>query len=425
MYVSAALGAHAEVAELVAWCEPNPARADHYDSLVVAAGGEPLPRYLPADLDRMVRERRVDVVVVTAPDHTHAGLVARALDAGADAVVEKPLTIDAEGCRRISAAVRRTGRHVVMTFNYRYAPRNSSLREVIASGVIGTPVSVHFEWALDTVHGADYFRRWHRLKDRSGGLLVHKSSHHFDLVNWWLRDTPERVYASGRLGFYGAEAAAARGMGGRPERGTGHPDDPWCLDLTQDQRLQALYLDAEHHDGYRRDQDVFGPGITIEDSMAVLVEYRGGASLTYSLNAHAPWEGYRVTVNGTAGRAELEVVERGSVELDEQGRAVLDPSATPEASTADTVRPVGERLLVQRHWERATQYRIPQGVGGHGGGDEILLADVFRGPGPDPLARPAGYLDGVRAVAIGIAANESMRTRQAVAIAALDLGVEL
>ena len=98
-----------------------------------------------------------------------------------------------------------------------------------------------------------------------------------------------------------------------------------------------MYLDAEVHDGYRRDQDVFGPGITIEDTMSVLVDYRRGATLTYSLNAHAPWEGYKVTVNGTKGRAELEVVERGSVEFDASGRAVLDPSAREAESAPKAV----------------------------------------------------------------------------------------
>ena len=53
----------------------------------------------------------------------------------------------------------------------------------LASGTIGKVISVHFEWMLDTVHGADYFRRWHRLKEKSGGLMVHKSGHHFDLVS--------------------------------------------------------------------------------------------------------------------------------------------------------------------------------------------------------------------------------------------------
>jgi len=434
MYIEAILGEHAEVAELVAWCEPNPGRIDYYDEQVAAAAGRqhpgrpgssPLPRYTPDQLEQMITEQRVDVVVVTSPDHTHADLVSRTLAAGADAVVEKPLTIDAEGCRVITGAVARTGRDVVMTFNYRYAPRNSSLKQVIASGEIGTVTSVHFEWALDTVHGADYFRRWHREKKNSGGLLIHKSSHHFDLVNWWLADTPVRVYASGALRFYGADAAAARGMGPRPARGTGNPHDPWALDLTADPRLKRLYLDAEHYDGYLRDRDVFAPGITIEDNMAVLVDYRGGATLSYSLNAHAPWEGYKVTVNGTAGRAELEVVERGSVEFDEHGRSILDPSATPEAWAGDTLRPFGDRLLVQKHWERAMSFPIPTRIGGHGGGDAILLADVFRGPGEDPLGRPAGYVDGVRAVAVGIAANRSMATRQAVEVADLDLGIGL
>lgn len=432
MYVSAITGEHADVATLVAWLDPNPGRIDYYDAEVGRALGQDgpagLPRYTPEGLEKMIEEQRVDTVVVTSPDHTHADLVARALAAGADVVVEKPLTTDRAGCRRITGAVADTGRDVTMTFNYRYAPRNSSLRQVIQSGQIGDVTSVHFEWALDTVHGADYFRRWHREKKNSGGLLVHKSSHHFDLVNWWLDDVPSRVYASGGLRFYGDRNAAARGLGPRPVRGTGAVGDPFALDLHDDPRLQALYLDAEHHDGYLRDQDVFGPGITIEDNMALVVDYRSGATLTYSLNAHSPWEGYRVTVNGTEGRAELEVVERGAVLVGEDGKVVLDPSATPDGVAAGGLRPEGERLLVQRHWQAPTPYEIPAGIGGHGGGDAILLKDVFRKHlrvSDDALGRPAGYLDGLRAVAVGIAANQSLVTGLPVRVDDLDLGVDL
>ena len=219
-YAVAILGDHAEVAQLVAWCEPNPGRVDYYDEVVTASGGQPLPRYAPADLEAMISEQDVEAVVVTSPDYTHAEMVSRALLAGADVVVEKPLTINAEGCRTINDAIEKSGKNVVMTFNYRYSPRNSVLREVIASGRIGEVTAVHFEWALDTVHGADYFRRWHREKDKSGGLLIHKSSHHFDLVNWWLADVPRRVYASGDLRFYGdAGAGAAQQTEPRPARG--------------------------------------------------------------------------------------------------------------------------------------------------------------------------------------------------------------
>ncbi len=420
MYVDAITDTYADRAALAAICEPNPARAGHYAGLVTHRGLPTPSVWAPADLEAMIAAERIERVIVCARDDLHAELIVRSLDAGADVVVEKPLTIDAPSAAAIEAAVARTGREVVLTFNYRYSPRNSALRQVIQDGEIGEVTSIDFSWMLDTKHGADYFRRWHREKEHSGGLLVHKSSHHFDLVNWWIRSTPRRVYASGGLRFYGADNAAARGLGARPERGTHDgAHDPFELDLRGDARLAALYLEAESHDGYLRDRDVFGPGITIEDNLALIVDYASGATLSYSLNAHAPWEGYRVAVNGTLGRAELEVVERGAVLVDEALHPVLDPSAT-DAGDAATLRPQGERLIVQRHWEQAREVPIDGGAGGHGGGDALLLADVFErrsaAHAADPLARPADWRDGVQSIAVGIAGNRSLATRQPVEV---------
>ncbi|WP_241978378.1 Gfo/Idh/MocA family protein [Cryobacterium sp. Hz9] len=424
MYIQAITGEHSDVAELVAWSDINPARLDVYERDLAAIGARIPVRYTPDQLETMIRIERLDRVIITTPDYTHADLVARALLAGADVVVEKPLTINAAGLRQIAAAIDESGRNVITTFNYRYSPRNSALRDVIGSGAIGDVTSVHFEWALDTVHGADYFRRWHRNKENSGGLLIHKASHHFDLVNWWISAAPVRVFASGGLRFYGAANAAARGLGPRPARGTGVVGDPFALDLAADARMKELYLDAEHYDGYLRDRDVFDAGISIEDNLSLLVDYDSGASMSYSLNAHSPWEGYRVTVNGTAGRAELEVVERGAVLIGDDGTVVVDPSATPEGLTSDTVRPNRERLVLQRHWESATEVPIPDGIGSHGGGDAYLLQHLFhRVQVDEPLGRVAGYADGVRAVSVGIAGNESLRTGQPVLISTLEVAV--
>lgn len=405
MYVDALLGSHADVGELVALCDPNPTRMAYYREL---AGD--LPTYAPAGFADLLAEQRPDGVIVTSVDATHAGYVCAAAAAGAAVICEKPLTTTVEGCRRIAEAATAA---VVVTFNYRYSPRNSAVREVIAAGEIGEVTSVHFEWVLDTVHGADYFRRWHRDKAQSGGLLVHKASHHFDLVGWWLHDRPERVVAMGGLRFYGAAAAAGRGVGGRRERSHGDPDlasDPFGIDLAADPRLRRLYLDAEADDGYLRDRDVFAEGVSIEDNMAVLVGYRRGATLSYSLNAHAPWEGYRVSINGTAGRLELSVVERAEVHAPtESARGAADP-----------VRRPGAELIVQRHWESARRVPIAEGRGAHGGGDALLLDDLFRPGRPaDPLGRAADWRDGVHAVAVGIAANDSLATGGPVDIAAL------
>lgn len=428
MYLGAILGAHAEVAELVSIVDVNEGRLDYYDGVIAElAPGAAKPRHWhPDDLERAIREDSVDRVIVTSPDYTHAEMVSRALRAGADVVVEKPLTIDEDGSRTIQAAVAETGRDVVMTFNYRYAPRNSAFKRVIASGAIGKPLSAHFEWVLDTSHGADYFRRWHRNKQNSGGLLIHKASHHFDLVNWWLGDVPRRVFASGGLRFYGPQNAARDGRAAGYERGTGTDSgDPFALDLRTDDKLRALYLDNERYDGYRRDQNVFADGITIEDNLSLVVDYAGGASMSYSLNAHSPWEGYRISVNGTQGRVELEVVERGEVVLASDGHTVIDPSAVTDSAAAAALRPNGERILLQRHWQPPEQIEIPRGDGGHGGGDEILLHDVFVGGGDDPLGRAASSIDGVRAIAVGIAGNRSLATGLPVRTAELDLGVDI
>ncbi len=237
---------------------------------------------------------------------------------------------------------------------------------------------------------------------------MHKAGHHFDLVNWWLADAPARVHAFGRLFFYGDEAGRRHGYARPYERAHGAPEaagDPFALSLVDDPRLTQLYLDAEPADGYHRDQNVFAPGVTIEDDMAVLVRYAGGATMTYHLTAYSPWEGYRVMFNGSRGRLELEVVENDRVALGGQ------PGA--EASV---------RLAIRPFW--APPRDVPLGPAvhgghsGHGGADDRMLAQLLdRGAPPDDLGRSATEQDGARALLIGLAANESIATGQPVDVA--------
>ncbi|GAA1884769.1 Gfo/Idh/MocA family oxidoreductase [Paeniglutamicibacter psychrophenolicus] len=424
MYIHAILGEHSDVAELVALFDLNAGRLEYFDEVIEQTYGRRVDGFHPRELGEYIRGNRIDRVIVTSPDSTHAEVICTALEAGADVVVEKPLTINAEDSRRITHTAKATGKNVIVTFNYRYSPRNTALKKALLEGQIGEITSIDFTWMLDTVHGADYFRRWHRQKANSGGLLIHKSSHHFDLVNWWLDDTPAKVYAAGALSFYGPQNAKDRGQQREQSRGTfdGSEDDPFALDLRSDPRLQGLYLDNEHLDGYLRDQDVFSGEIDIEDNLALTVNYGRGAILSYSLNAHSPWEGYRVAVNGTQGRIELDVVERAAV-LPAAGGSPVDPSVTADSQDSPA-RARGEHLVLQRHWEAATEVEIVNGEGSHGGGDILLLSDIFRGAVSDAYERPAGLLDGVAAIAVGIAGNQSLLTGLPVEVADLGLGLE-
>ncbi|MFI7692725.1 Gfo/Idh/MocA family protein [Nonomuraea sp. NPDC049655] len=412
LYVDALLGEWRDTGTVVALCDTNRTRMDYHAERI----GHEVPCFAPAEFGKVLE--LADAVVVATVDAAHARYVCAALDAGRDVIVEKPLTVDAGSCAAIAESARRSTGSLIVTFNYRYSPRNSAVRRLLMDGAIGEVTSAHFEWTLDTIHGADYFRRWHRDRASSGGLLVHKSTHHFDLVNWWLGAAPETVFAQTSLRFYGSANARSRGLADRPERGRGAPglgSDPFILDIAADPRLKRLYLDAEHEDGYVRDQDVFGDGVTIDDNMAVLVRYDSGALLTYSLNAHAPFEGYRVAFNGTAGRLELEVVERAWT----PPHAAIDPSAASKEHAAGA----WERLILRPHWAEPREVPIEAGAGGHGGGDRLLLDDVFRGPTGDPLARQAGYLDGIRSVLTGVAANLSAASGAPVRLA--DTGTRL
>jgi predicted dehydrogenase len=409
MYIEALLNTYQDRHELVAFCDTNQGRLDFTNRQYCTSKGRPaIPTYLAQDFDQMIRERKVDAVIVTSVDRTHHRYLIRAMELGCDTVTEKPMTVDAEKCQAVLDAVERTGKKLRVTFNYRYAPRASLVKQLLMEGAIGQPISVHFEWLLDTRHGADYFRRWHRDRRNSGGLMVHKATHHFDLVNWWLSARPESVFGFGGLKFYGRENAEERGVTAHYERTTGVPaakDDPFALQLDQNEWNKGLYLDAEKHDGYLRDQNVFGNGISIEDDMAVLVRYDSGATMSYHLTAYSPWEGFRIGFNGTKGRLELDLVENGWCEGPEdpaQARRLADGRTWDEKPS--------ERLIVRPHWGKPRELAIPNGHGGHGGGDQRLLDDIFIGGQADPLGRAADHVDGAWSILTGIAANRAFAT---------------
>ncbi|MPZ29237.1 MAG: gfo/Idh/MocA family oxidoreductase [Micromonosporaceae bacterium] len=426
MFTQALAGRDPAAARLVALADTNPARIAAHNRRLAALGAPPAASWAAAEFPAMLATERVDTVIVTTVDRTHDQYIVAGLAAGCDVITEKPMTVDAASCRRILDAASRTDRHLTVAFNYRYNPIHERMRELLAGGVVGEIGSVHFEWLLDVRHGADYFRRWHREKASSGGLLVHKATHHFDLVNWWLSATPELVYAYGRLFLYGGNGAR-HGYDRGYARVHGAPEaegDPFALRLADQPGLRELYLDAEHLDGYHRDQSVFAPGVTIEDDLAVLVRYDTGATMTYHLTAYAPWEGYRFMVNGSRGRLELEVVESDHVALaaagglkgaGEQGAQLHGDAAAPEAG--------GYTLTVRPFWRPPYQVDVSGYTRqGHGGAD-VRMTRVLFGPdggrAPDRLGRAATGRDGAASLLVGLAGNASLASGGPVRVADL------
>lgn len=412
MFRNAIVGKYSDCCEMVAFSDLNEGRLNLAIGQV-AQKGPTVPGYPSADFDRMIRETRPDCVIVTTRDCFHDQYIVRAMELGCDVITEKPMTTDEAKCQKILDTQKQTGRKCTVTFNYRYSPPRTQVKDLLMSGLIGEVLSVDFHWLLNTRHGTDYFRRWHRNKVNSGGLMVHKATHHFDLVNWWLSSMPQTVFALGHRQFYTPKTADRLGLKNRGTRCHGCPELAQCtfkLDLAGNAGHKSLYLDNEQYDGYFRDQCVFSDQIDIEDSMNVVVAYASGAKMSYSLNAFCSWEGYMVSFNGTKGRIEHTCQE--SVYINGDGTV---PGALKKDGTHI-------RIFPQRR--PAYEVELWTASGGHGGGDDPLLDDLFNPARPaDRYLRAADQRSGAWSILTGVAANKSMAGGQSICVPDLVRGL--
>ena len=399
MFYEAIAKRYTATSELVAFCDMSQVRMDVANRILIDdCAYHRVPTYKSSEFAQMINIEKPDVVIVTTIDRTHDQYIIKAMELGCDVITEKPITTDEVKAQAIIDAQKRTGRSIRVAFNYRYAPHHTKVKELLQSGIIGEVFSVHFEWLLNTQHGADYYRRWHRNKINSGGLLVHKATHHFDLVNFWLDTQPKTVFAFGALNFYGQAAAQKRGVekfyyrchGSEAAKG-----DPFAIDMENNPTLKALYLDAEEESGYIRDRSVFSDDISIEDTMSVLVKYKNGAQLSYSLNSYLPWEGFNVAFNGSKGRIEYTALEKPYINA---GGEQSEEGAT-----------VYHKIRVCPLLGTPYEVEIETKEGGHGGGDPTMLDDIFlENPPYDPCHRASDHTDGILSILTGISANKSI-----------------
>ena len=233
-------------------------------------------------------------------------------------------------------------------------------------------------------------------------------------VNWWLDDVPAQVFAYGALNYYGAHSPY------NPSKQDGRAYS------VEEQRRRCPYyqrwrpagqepplddhllvhrqaLDLPNEAQYPSDHPlyIYDEEIAIEDTYSAVVRYRGGASLSYSANCSAPWEGYILGINGTKGRLE-------TVHYTARARCPFPASERQQI----TYYPLfGER---QVHETRLA-------AGGHGGADPLLKRDLFVGPSPesDELGLEAGSLAGAYAVAVGEAIWRSVAENRPIAIGEL------
>lgn len=394
--------------EFVGLCDINPGRAAYAKKAMKVD----CPVY--SNFEEMLTNSKPDYVIVTTVDATHDQFIVKALDMGFNVITEKPMTTDEGKCKKILAAEKRSGKKVIVAFNYRHSVHNMQVKELLAQERVGKITSVDFNWYLNVYHGADYFRRWHGRMAKSGSLWVHKATHHFDLVNWWLNSEPVEVSAYGKLEHYGKNNP----FRGTVCRGCTYKDQcKFFWDINKDQRLVDLYVKNEQYDGYHRDGCVWSNEIDIFDKMSAQIIYANGVTVNYSLTTYSPYEGWQIAFNGMKGRLETweDIPYLQKTPDDQSLHHAIEMTQADDAIPGE----IREIMVMDNFAKNYEIYTTPKIKGGHGGGDIRLQKRIFVDKNDNPHHVMAGTRDGAMSILIGIAARKSIALKRPVKISEL------
>lgn len=179
---------HIRGAEVTAFADPHETSRGAAASVVPEAKGFP-------DYRDLLDSGLCDALVIATPNHTHIDILMDALATDHHILVEKPLCTTVPDCRKVIEGAR--GRNAVtwVGLEYRYMPPVTRLIAEVADGTVGdlkmlTIREHRFPFLIKV-------NNWNRFNRNSGGTLVEKCCHFFDLMNAIVGARPMRVAASG------------------------------------------------------------------------------------------------------------------------------------------------------------------------------------------------------------------------------------
>jgi predicted dehydrogenase len=393
-------------AEVVAIVDTDADRVAEFNNALQRLGRSPIPFFPQTQYDEMLATVVPDAVIITSPDHTHEQYIVGALRHDVDVITEKPMVSTAAAARAVLAAERESAGTVQVTHNFRYPAAHREVKRLILAGTIGRITRVVMDYHVDLRHGASYFLRWNRRRSLSGGLQVHKSSHHFDLLNWWIDSTPDEIFGYGALNYYGP--ASPHRPGRELSVGELRAKDPYFLAQqesgvfpTDDDTARAGLFGLHYPGQYpgSRPLYLYDAEIDIEDTYSAIARYPSGASLTYSVDFSSTWEGFRVSIAGTHGSIELL-----------HGRTV-----------DGTVLPESDHITVSELFGPTRVIEVNPETGGHGGADPLMRRDLFTGPSAEStdLGLLATSTEAAYAVVMGDALTQSIATHRPINLPAL------
>ena len=354
---------HLEGAQVVALADPV-ATSIEWGLGCVAAGpdGEPARQRTAVYTDHreLLADPTVDVVIITSPNHTHAAVLADALGTDKHVLIEKPLCTTVDDCKRVEEAAAARDAITWMGLQYRYMPTPATMLEQLAVGVCGMTRMVSIR-----EHRFPFLKKvgdWNRFNRNTGGTLVEKCCHFFDLMHLAAGAHPVRVMASGG----------------------------------QD----VNHLDEE----YEVDGRALRPDIL--DNAFVIVEFANGVRGALDLCMFAEGGRFEQELTITGDLAKMEATVPGdAVWLGERAVAGA-PGSHPGSGVREIPAPMDPRVPYPDFHQGASFM------------EHLALADAIR------TGRPAAVTvtEGLWAVATGAAAHRSIDERRPVDLSEFGLG---
>jgi len=176
-----------EDAEIVAIFGTNPEKTRHALSLVKGGTARLCRTY-----EEMLEMREVDAVIVATPNYTHRDYAVPAFEAGKHVFCEKPMETSLEKCNDIITASQKTGLVLQIGMVLRYSRFYGTIAEILRRGDIGSP-----QYMFAHEFRSVFASQWKFDKEKSGGVLVEKACHTFDIFNWFADSEPMKVVAFG------------------------------------------------------------------------------------------------------------------------------------------------------------------------------------------------------------------------------------
>ncbi len=200
----ARIGGQIELFDTVAIAEPIKARRE----FVVKRHGIKEENIYESWEPLIARGKIADAAIIATMDRDHFAPTMAAIEAGYDILLEKPVSPLPEECRAIEEAAKKKGVKVLICHVLRYTPFFRALKNVIKEGYVGDIVNIQHTEGVGNVHQSHSFVRGNWCNsERSSFMLLQKSCHDMDILQWLIGKECKKVQSFGSLTYFKKENA--------------------------------------------------------------------------------------------------------------------------------------------------------------------------------------------------------------------------